>query len=582
MDYIADFPIARELMPQRLLALLAPIGMSPEERVEVTSKFTFDQYGPNRESYSMTMAVVPDTVDPIPDLAEAAAHGVVAFSVPFDDEKGVVHDLTPSISGCDYIVASWGDGSFYTFSLAEKVWMTLGLTARCVGNEVQRLIYDSLREPEFGIADGEISGQYHWSPDRNISWKMSNAYLRKYLWLRAARGVRAFYYTALLEDRDELRVLMDGAQQSVIKTDWFELDIREHKNGLLIRVWATVVAVSSDLCTLPSADGLVWPDRPEPITASEADALVDGSSVYLDDRFLERYEQSSFYDTVPALIYGKWWCSPSYLGQWSFTECVRIGRNLIRVPLRELYKPKPDREIVHAHVFAVSTEIVSHLDLTQEHVVSKTNRLLNELLDLGDNLSKLGQAVGLQNDPVGLVGFSRAEIRANGWMAYPRLSRLAQVAPLQMTEQAFLARCKTLHEIWQTIPSGFLKGLLEKAGCPRKCVKELASLRRLQALLNIVEGLNGNAEAADAFANTVEPENWNARNSAVAALFLNNDLRIGDAHEVAGTSLDVLQKMGFDTAHLNDGYGLALDFVMDGVIQSFITLNDEIRRLVAR
>ncbi|HQS67527.1 MAG TPA: hypothetical protein PLM93_10135 [Sulfuricurvum sp.] len=111
--------------------------------------------------------------DPIRILDEAG-HGVVEFSVPSADRYGCVAEFSPSISGYDYIVAAWGDSSFYSFNLAEKVWMTLGLTPRSVGNDQQRLVYDDLGLPEFGVAEGEVSSSYRWNLKRNVSWKMSN------------------------------------------------------------------------------------------------------------------------------------------------------------------------------------------------------------------------------------------------------------------------------------------------------------------------------------------------------------------------------------------------------------------------
>ncbi|MER9600498.1 hypothetical protein NKJ08_38120, partial [Mesorhizobium sp. M0244] len=180
------------------------------------------------------------------------------------------------------------------------------------------------------------------------------------------------------------------------------------------------------------------------------------------------------------------------------------------------------------------------------------------------------------------VGFSRAEVRANGWLAYPQLSRLAQVAPLDMSQQAFLARCKSLHEISQCVPDGFLKSLLEKAGCARATVKQLGGFKLLESLLNIIERLNANEELRDAFQSEVEPEGWRSRNAAMAPLFLNNDLRIADAHETIGETLQTLRKLGFDTANLNDGYGRALDSVTDGVIDGFSRINHAIVDLLSR
>lgn len=110
------------------------------------------------------------------------------------------------------------------------------------------------------------------------------------------------------------------------------------------------------------------------------------------------------------------------------------------------------------------------MDLDEEHVVAKVQRLLAVLLRLGDGLSALGAAVGLNKSAMELTGFDRTEVAANGWLAYPALSRLAQVAPLDMTQQMFLARCKSLHEVWQRVPNGYLKSLLERAGCPRAVV----------------------------------------------------------------------------------------------------------------
>lgn len=585
-DYLAAFPIPAEVLPPRLRGLLEPVGLSPSQFVEVASMQETDPHGERAEHVHLIMAVVPsDQGFPIQVLSEAG-HGVVEYSVPAGDEIGCAAGFGPSVSGYDYVVAAWGDGSFYTFNLAEKVWMMLGLTPRCVGNDQQRLVYDDLTRPEFGVADGEVSGDHQWNLQRNINWRMSNEYLRRYLWLRGARGVRAFYYYAQLPDSPALRAVMNGTRHASLTpaegVAWYELDIREHKAGLLLQVWASVEAVMPELCPERTAENIVWPGDGEPMSRARADALREHEPVYLDDRFLQKYELSSFYGTTPVHMGAHWYCSPSYRGQWSFTECRRVGRNLIKVPMREMYKPKPEREIVHARSFAIDPTDLVHLDLQEEHIVAKTQRLLEALLRLGDGLSELGGTVGLNKSAAELVGFDRVEIGANGWLAYPALHRLAQVAPLDMPQQAFLARCKSLHEVWQRIPNGYLKSLLEHAGCPRVAVKELGSIKLLQALLTIIERLNVQEEASDAFSSVVEPEAWKDPNGGMAALFLNNDLRIADAHDAMGECLETLRLLGFDTANVNAGYGRALDFVMDGVITSLETVAIAVESLLSR
>ena len=63
---------------------------------------------------------------------------------------------------------------------------------------------------------------------------------------------------------------------------------------------------------------------------------------------------------------------------------------------------------------------------------------------------------------------------------------------------------------------------------------------------------------------------------------MNNNLRIADAHETLAEALQVLQEMGLDVASLNQGYGRALDFVVDAVIHSFEAINLPLHQVLAR
>lgn len=583
IDYLSAFPVPAPLLPERLRLLLQPIGTDPAIRVEV-SCFTEDAASePRNEAVFMLMAVVPDDgQNAIPVLH--SDQGQVAYSTPIVRDKGSERAFSPSVNGHDYIVASWGNGSFSTYHLAEKVWMALGLTPRCYGNEQQRLVYDDLGLPEFSVAEGEISAHYYFNASRPIQWFMSNEYLRKYLWLRGGRGVRQFYYKAILEDVPELRAWMNGRRFVELGKPgrWLEGDIREDRDGLLLQVWATVEAVSCELSPEQSAEGLHWPGIKGAVTRFKANDIFNEGTIYLNDRFLERYEQSSFYDTTPANLYGFWHCSPSYVGQWAFSGCERVGRNLIKVSLRDLYKGIPDREILHARTYALDPNIVAQHDLGEEHIVSKVDRLLAQLLALGENLSELADALGIEKSAKDLIGFTRSEVRDNGWLHYPQLEKLAQVAPIEMTQQAFLARCKSIHELWQKLPNGFLKQILQVAGVPRAKIADRASLKLLQTLLNIFQHLDEDEETVDAFRNDQVPEHWDDRNAELAMLFTANDLRVADAHDSVGESLQKLQDQGFDIASLHQGYGRALDFVLDGVINSFDAINAPLRRILSR
>ncbi len=583
IDYLNEFPVGIEFLPLRLRSLLEPVGKNADLRVDVTARFEFDPYGPDREHVHMIMALDPNSGPRnVADFNEAG-HGVVYFSQPDINHAGGLNDFNISVSGLDYVVFSRGGGSYYGYQLAEKVVVALGLTPRLLGGEHQKLIYDDLSLPEFGVADGEVSTEFHYTSKRNVNWTMSNEYLRRYLWMRGSYGVRLFYYQSLLPDCQQIRNLMDGKTHAKMTPDkgWFDLDIREHNGGLLIQVWAIVHAIAPELCVEPSAEGLVWPGVEGPMTAARANALTAITPMYLDDRFLEKYEQSSFYETVPMKVDQAWYCSPSYGGQWSFTDCVRVGRNMIWVPMRELYKPKPDREILHAYNYALSPEKVREFDRNEEHFVAKTGRYVEQLLRLAELFCALGQHLGEPEAPNDIVNFSRAELRANGWHSYPELTRLAQVAPLDMTEQAFLSRCKSIHEIWQQIPNAYLRRLVVQAGHAGGNVKDFASLRLLQAVTNILERLNRDGENSEAFVAGAEDADLRTRNAALAPLFINNELRKADAHH-AGDTLALLEQLNFDVAAVNQGYGRALDHVFDGVIDSFAHVNRQLEIFLMR
>ncbi|MCW8206847.1 hypothetical protein D8B24_07250 [Verminephrobacter aporrectodeae subsp. tuberculatae] len=581
-DYVKNFPIPEKIIPPKLRALLDPVGLDPELEVEIV-RFYNEQnsHGRTTEHVHFQTAVVLDGESGPMDYFRETGDGVVKTSVPID-EQGCAKEFIPSISDHDYFVASWGDRSFYAFHLAEKVWMTLGLTPRCVGNEDQRLIYDDLQLPEFGVAEGEVSSEHFSRPNHNVSWKMSNVYMRKYLWLRGARAIRSFFYKGSVPDHPDLRDLMNRniEIEPPTRPKWYSLKLTENEDkSLLIQMWASVEVASSERCPVKSPDDLVWPGISTPMPRDGAGRLINDTPVFLDDKFLEKYEQNALFDTVPFYQWGAWRCGPSYKGVWAFNDCTRVGRNLIRTSMREL-DSKYDQEILHAHAFAVTLKQVEDTDKTQEHLVAKTQRLLDQLLDLGDNLSELGKSVGLQKTASEWVKFSRQKVGENGWREYPNLCRLAQVAPLCMTQQAFLSRCKSLHEILQYIPDGYLKYLIKKNGCSSDSVRNLRNIKLLQALTNIIQKLNDQGEACNAFSSTIPCQDWNADNSALAALFLNSDLRNADAHNVQKKCLQILEKMGFDIALVNSGYGRALDFVFDGVIGSLKTINTSMEKFL--
>lgn len=583
--WLDDFPVPADLLPERFVRLITPISADPwNVLVDVATHFQHDLHGPEREDLLMQTAVVLEADGLDLGVLRRCDFNVVSSSTPIVDRKGDVTEFAPSIGGHDYIVASWGDNSFFNFYLAEKVWMTLGLSSRTVGGDHQRVIFDDLGEPQFGVAEGEASNQYEWTSKRSVFWKMRSDYLHRYLWMRGANGVRIFYYSKLLPSRADLIALLDAHGQFVhtAEDERYELDLRRHGGGILMQVWGAAAVLGPQLSQMRSAQGLIWPGHTDGMTSDRANALVGAHHVFLNDRFLERYEQDAIYDCHVVAIDGRWHTSPAYRGQWGFTDCVRIGRDAIRVSMRELYKPKPESEIVHAFDHVLSPEASAAIDSAQDHILSRTEKIVRHLLDLGDLLAELGGLLGVDVEADTIVHLSRARIIADQWRPYPELRRLARVAPLDMTQSAFLARCKALNELLTRIPQRPLKRMLVFCGCSAADLENFRSFRLLQALLSFLQEANARGDNWQALAGIADEVNWKANNPVWVPLLQLNRLRNAEAHENFREMHEALAVMNFDIALLNGGYGLALDHVFDTCASAIAVLNGELQNALSR
>lgn len=563
--------------------LLGTISVdNPNKMVEVTARYEQDTYGPNREFYHMVIITVPEveTVS-LRDFYDYSSDGVAAYSIPTCDNKGDLAER-PHRPNLNYLVASWGSGSFYSYNLAEDVWMTMGLTPRCVGGDTQRIVYDDLSVPAVDIADGEVSNSYYYQPDRNIHWHMRNDYLRQYLWQLGHVGVRAFYYEGYVDNPEAYEpYLVDGYYSEEPESGWYELRILKHEKGIMLQVHGATIALTPEKCAHRDIHSLIWPGDTVPMTKARTED-IHSHIIYLRDSFLEKYEKNSVYSSTPLKFYDRFMCSPGYKGQWSFTECTRIGRNLIKVPVRELYKPKPDAEILHAYSHAISEDEAQLFDFDQEHIVSKVFRLVDQIINLGNYLHALADKVNAQQySPEEYTGFSPSVIAHSHWDKYPIFSKLAQAIPIELSEQDFLSRCKTLSEIIGRVKSGPLKRILAVAGCEHSAIKGWRGLKLLQALSNILDDLIQNAESVDGFINCADNVDWGKPNSTMTPLFVLYDLRRADAHENVTLITEALERIDFDHTNLRDGHGLAFDFLLDRVIESICALNVNLKRLQA-
>lgn len=584
--WLDGFPIPSVLLPPRFKELVGEVSIAnPEAQVEIVARLELDRHGPEREDLLMQTAVVPvDQVSDLRELRRKCEFSHVSSSLSGVERYGEAAEFSPSIGGHDYLVASWGSNSFFTYNLSEKVWMGLGLSARTLGGDHQSIVYDDLVLPLMGVARGEASSQYYYQSSRDVTWTIRNDYVRRYLWMRGAMGVRVFYYSKLLPPKAELLKVLGGKNRfgQEAEDGRYELDLLVDDHGVLMQVWGVAPVLAPQLCAVADAEALIWPGFEGPMTSERARGpFAEPAMVHLSDEFLDRYEQDAMFDSGAVQAGAHWYVGPRYGGQWAFSDCVRVGRNAIRVPLRKLYEGLPDREIIHAHRFALGPAAVAAIKPDQPHVAELTKRIVAALLDLGECVAALGDRIGVVVDADHFLRLSRTDIVANQWLNYPELRRLSRVAPLNMTQSAFLSRCKSLSELIGRLSGKPLKAILRHCGCSAEDLRNLRSLRLLQAILTISQEINACGGDWTSLQGSSAEVDWKANNPDMTPIVMVNELRNAEAHENLENIMEAIAALDIDTAFLNEGYGAALDHVFHRCAETLQLVSDQLRGLLA-
>ncbi|EMH1274894.1 hypothetical protein VIW49_04695 [Enterobacter bugandensis] len=582
-DYVSKLPLPLTQVPQGLRELLCnEDAFNPQREVTVTHRYERNRYKDNYEYAHMTMATVPAEEAGNLKVLKESTDGLVASSIPHCTHQGGARDYNISISNYGYIVASWGGGTHFSFFLAEHVWMTLGLKPRLIGDTEQKVIFDDASQPDYNVAQGDVSSEYYFVSSKEVKWTMRNDYLRKYLWMKNFVGAKVFFYEAFIPRTKEVSSLLAGNKHYRLDLPWIEFEIADHGENVILQTWATIPAIEPVCCPDLDADTLVWPGHSSAMTKLKSSDIKNNEYVFVDDGFLTKYEKDASFDSVPYHDGTTFKVAPSYGGQWSFRDCTRLGRNIIKIPFYELYRGIPQKEIYHVFNYALDPNNINKSDLVGENIVSRTYRLAAELARLNDNLVALGSAVNVELSNSDIFEINHRELAAEGITNYPVLQKLSYVAPKDMHEQDFLSRCKTLNEIINKIKPGSLRKLLVAMGVKKHDIEKTQTLKLLQALLNFSESIIEQNEEPFALKHAIEFSDYKKPNPNLAYLFINNDLRNTEAHEVVDKSMEHLAKLGFDTATLISGYSQALDFIFDGVIENLKIINNSFEKALGK
>jgi hypothetical protein len=411
---------------------------------------------------------------------------------------------------------------------------------------------------------------------------MRQDYLREYLWMRGETGVRLFWYECALDPAPELAELL-GEKESVTlehPDGWCSVRLYRSRGGdeIIVFVKAAVAAIPPERLPAPRAEGLIWPDIDGPMTPRHADAMINGGKVWLKDSVLQRYEDNPEIDTaLHRWPEGRWMVAPSYKGEWGFEAMTRVGRNLLRTDIRSVYKGVPEAEIVHCWTHALHQADVDTLDLAEQNIVEKVERLAWNLMSLTESLCALANRLGYQRSASEIFGEDWDRFRRELLRGSPALLALCRVAPVEMSQQAFMERVKDVVEYWTRFKPASLQTILRKLGCEDPEIGKLKSAKLLSAIRTVVEEATEAGVDSDGIADHPAPEDWGRKREDMAALFISHDIRIANAHSLSAEVLDRLNALGIDRDSLREGHGRALDRIMDTTAEAIAGVDQSIR-----
>ena len=320
---------------------------------------------------------------------------------------------------------------------------------------------------------------------------------------------------------------------------------------------------------LESDQELEWPDHEGPITGS---GIMGGFGVmeeaYVRDEVLVAYENRTEFDIHPesgSVANGTW---------WAVGYCRRVGRDHIALELRKLYEGAQFSVIKHYWGYAVKENSVEEPknDAEKRNIGIRAREVVYGYLTYMKAIEDICDASGLSFTAAEIGGLSQSEIDHKGWWTFPELGRLGNVAPLTMTYQQFLARCKNIFAMFEGLKSGPLRSLLRTLGIPKEQIKEegLKLSAFLCQLATIAK--KEHWSLIDDAEEVVKKWDKDARLDFYKPIFALNGLRLADAHvlSVDDSTAQVSNFKAFDIEpdKFKTGWGLALDCVYDEIAKS--------------
>lgn len=495
-----------------------------------------------------------------------------SYPTPRDDQPYIpefkLFGGTSLPDGLEPLVPSWTANNRTVHHPDAGFLMTYGLIPRFIAGE-QRVAWDESAKNLHDVVQVDPVSTYEYPRQTVGRVRILRDFLQDYASLRHLCVACRFHerwdvgagagVETLLDGQTHKDIVLTDATLSCRKIDdapaRYVVELRGHR----------LLMVPGPLPISRDAERygqLNWPGVADPVTHENWRGL-GMTYAFVSDAVLERFEGRTEYQLIPE-------CGTvSYGGQWSVDYCRRVCRDLIRIELRKLYEGSSPDIVKHYHEHSVSVPPGEPAQwFAERNIAVRAKGLVFAAAALGDSLAALAtQVTNSRTTSADLIKLDRAALREGGWWKAEGVEPICFHAPRNLSEPAFLARCKDLCRLLvEGLAVSHLRATLTALGFVSE--HPLASVKCLVKLLALAdtakrEGLRLLADRARVVAamKVAAPEERTLR------LFALNDLRQLDAHR-PGKERDeklgkALNAFGIEKASVVPGYGLALDRVYD-------------------
>lgn len=531
-------------------------------------------------------------LDKLMESEEEAGHEVEYIGpIPIEKitdlftEKYYIRGLLNDKIHLESLVLSWRRHDKMVYIPEPKFLMQYALVAR---NSDQKTYWDDPSVPRYGVIEVLPTSEYKIKSGNTLAKvDAEREYLEDYAFLKKCAIVEFYFEERWIHANDpEINSILSGESGKNIsqvnrRTKLIKTTFENYKYNLQIWGRQVILIPKSSPISNPKPILLKWPGFENELSEEDVrKSIVD--YVYVLDHYLIEYENKEEFTIYPesgGINYQNW---------WEISFCKRMGRDYVRFELRKLYEGIPKYITKKINKFAASEEEVDQniKKYGKRNIGLRAKELIYSYLDFFNVLSQLFSIFGLSYNDKELCSYSKHDIEYSGWYHWMELRKIGNVARHDFIENDFLDRCNILMSFFESIKEKPLRAFLKKIKVDNEKIESKKSIKLLEILMKVVKvSTSSGLTIKTSIIEILNRVNFEEGLDEMSFLYYLYDIRVYASHKVGADTVkkyeESLEFFNIDKEYMkSNGWGIAIDNIMDKIIKSQEKLIEMIRECI--